>query len=139
MYAYLQEQQIPVDAFVEDKIRNKALIFGFGHRIYRNWDPRARIMYNMLQADDILYAPVDHLRQLAFQLVNNNASNEYFTSRHIFPNPDLFNNIFYHLFGMPSRMNPVMLSLSRVLGWLAHYSEQLTDKLPIMRPQEIYK
>lgn len=139
MYDFLSRQKMGAAEYVTGKLNRKEVIYGFGHRIYRNWDPRARIMFNMLKSNDPVYNNVDPLRCMAFDLVDYVSKSEYFNSRYIFPNPDLFNNIFYTLFGMPSSMNTVMLSLGRVAGWLAHYHEHLADRYPIMRPQEIYK
>jgi len=139
MYNEIIQRGISASDFIVEKMSRREVIYGFGHRIYKNWDPRARIMYNMLKSDDPVYAPVDILRKLAFELTDHVSNDTYFSSRFIFPNPDLFNNVFYTLFGMPSSMNTVMLSLCRVAGWIAHYYENLSDRLPIIRPQELYK
>lgn len=139
MYNEITGQQISPATFIAEKMKRKEVIYGFGHRIYKNWDPRARIMYDMLKSDDPVYAEVNTLRKLSFELVDYVTNDSYFSSRYIFPNPDLFNNIFYTLFGMPSEMNTVMLSLSRIAGWIAHYYENIADRLPIIRPQELYK
>ncbi|SHN43307.1 citrate/2-methylcitrate synthase [Chitinophaga sp. CF418] len=139
MYNEIIQRDISASEFIAEKMSRREVIYGFGHRIYKNWDPRARIMYNMLQSDDPVYASVDVIRRLAFELTDHVSNDTYFSSRFIFPNPDLFNNVFYTLFGMPSSMNTVMLSLSRVAGWIAHYYENLSDRLPIIRPQELYK
>ncbi|MCF6402492.1 citrate/2-methylcitrate synthase [Chitinophaga filiformis] len=139
MYNEIIQRGISASEFIAEKMGRREVIYGFGHRIYKNWDPRARIMYNMLQSDDPVYVSVDVIRRLAFELTDRVSNDTYFTSRFIFPNPDLFNNVFYTLFGMPSSMNTVMLSLSRVAGWIAHYYENQSDRLPIIRPQELYK
>lgn len=139
MYKYLLSSKQSVQDFVNEKLHKRELIYGFGHRIYRNWDPRARIMYQMLSTNAPVYKEIEHLKDLAFQLVEEITTRDYFKERRIFPNPDLFNNIFYTLFGVPSTMNTVMLSLCRVVGWLSHYKEYKGDKLPIIRPPEIYK
>lgn len=139
MFEEILKDGISIENYVSEKLKNKEVIYGLGHRIYRNWDPRARIMYNMLNDVKNDYASVNNIKTIANSLVEHITGQQYFMDRKIYPNPDLFNNIFYQLLGIPHDMNTVMLSLSRVVGWIAHFRESQKDKSPILRPQEIYK
>ena len=137
MYQELITRKYDVNKYVDKKIKNRERLMGFGHRVYKTWDPRAKIMFKLIEGDDYDFSAVEKYRELAIQLVSRVSTDEFFTQRHIYPNPDLLNNIFYKMLGVPSNMNTVMLSLSRISGWMAHYVEQVTDKLPIMRPRQI--
>ena len=110
---------------------------GFGHRVYQCWDPRAKIMFNLLNSDGPVFEPIQKYRRLSIELVNHVTTDKFFVERNIYPNPDLFNGIFYRLLGASSPMNIVMLSMSRIGGWLAHYYEHFTTDQRIIRPRQI--
>ncbi len=130
--------QTPAD-YVDMKLANKDRLMGFGHRVYDCWDPRARFMYNALDAKPEKFVDVEKLRNTVLELIEATEQRAFFKKRKIYPNPDLFNGILFRWIGMPPAMNGVMLTMSRIAGWTAHYAEQVSDGLPIVRPRQLQK
>ncbi len=130
-----------VNAYVT-RVKNKepgVKLMGFGHRVYKNYDPRARIV--KAAADDLLprLAPNDHLLDLAMQLEEVALSDDYFISRKLYPNVDFYTGLIYRAMGFPTDMFTVLFAIGRLPGWLAHYKEMLHDPaLKIARPRQIY-
>jgi citrate synthase len=130
-----------VNAYVT-RVKNKepgVKLMGFGHRVYKNYDPRARIV--KAAADDLLprLAPNDHLLELAMQLEEVALSDDYFTSRKLYPNVDFYTGLIYRAMGFPTDMFTVLFAIGRLPGWLAHYKEMLHDPATkIARPRQIY-
>ncbi|MBN8827876.1 MAG: citrate/2-methylcitrate synthase [Sphingobacteriia bacterium] len=139
MYEEIIVSNIKAEDYVNQKIQNKARLMGFGHRVYNCWDPRAKIMFNLLKSDNESFVSVNNYKEIMLSLVKRVDNDEYFKSRSIYPNPDLLNCIFFKLLGFPSTMNTVILSLSRIAGWIAHYYEHINDNQPIIRPRQISK
>ncbi len=137
MYQELLEYQLEVKDYIKDKVRKKQRIMGLGHRIYRCWDPRAKIMFDMLSSECINRSAAVCYKRLATSIIKHISEDEFFVKREIYPNPDLFNCIFYKLIGVPSSMNTVMLSISRIAGWLAHYHESIKENSPLIRPRQL--
>lgn len=114
-------------------------LMGFGHRIYKNFDPRARIIkqaatdvLNKLGIDDPLLAIAQELEQVAL-------SDEYFIERKLYPNVDFYSGIIYRALGFPTDMFTVLFALGRLPGWLAQWKEGAEDpKTRIYRPQQVY-
>jgi Citrate synthase, C-terminal domain len=105
-------------------------------RVQQNLSP-SLLLRRTMSNDELAYRSVSEYRSVAIALVNVTADHEFFRDRRIFPNPDLFNGIFFKWIGVPPKMNAVMLSMSRIVGWIAHYIEQRRDGLPIMRPRQL--
>lgn len=137
MYDFILSNKLSAKDFVNWSLDSNKKIMGFGHRIYKTWDPRAKIMYTKLLDMDLGSDKLNHQKVLMTDLIQEVTSNEYFTSRNIHPNPDLLNCIFFSMFGVPSEMNTLMLTISRVVGWLAHYMEFSNQRLPIIRPRQL--
>jgi citrate synthase len=130
-----------VDAYVT-RVKNKepgVKLMGFGHRVYKNYDPRARIV--KATADELLtrLAPNDHLLDLAKQLEEVALSDDYFTSRKLYPNVDFYTGLIYRAMGFPTKMFTVLFAIGRLPGWIAHYREMIHDPATkIARPRQVY-
>ncbi|MEO1083312.1 MAG: citrate/2-methylcitrate synthase, partial [Acidobacteriota bacterium] len=114
-------------------------LMGFGHRVYKNFDPRARILKK--SADDVLedLGIDDPLLEIATNLERVALSDEYFIERKLYPNVDFYSGIIYSAMGIPVNMFTVMFALGRMPGWLAHWHEMRADpKQRINRPRQIY-
>ncbi|MEM1178564.1 MAG: citrate synthase [Acidobacteriota bacterium] len=125
-----------------DKAKNKNddfRLMGFGHRVYKNFDPRARILKK--SADDVLddLGIDDPLLEIATNLERVALSDEYFIERKLYPNVDFYSGIIYSAMGIPVNMFTVMFALGRMPGWLAHWREMRNDpKQRINRPRQVY-
>jgi citrate synthase len=130
-----------VDEFVA-RVKNKEAgvrLMGFGHRVYKNYDPRAKIV--KATADEILdkIGANDHLIDLAKQLEERALSDDYFISRKLYPNVDFYTGLIYRAMGFPTRMFTVLFALGRLPGWIAHYREMIKDPATkIGRPRQVY-
>ncbi|MEI7998404.1 MAG: citrate synthase [Candidatus Omnitrophota bacterium] len=114
-------------------------LMGFGHRVYRNFDPRAKIIKKC--ADDLLkkLGINDPLLDLAKHLEEVALKDEYFISRKLYPNVDFYSGIIYRAIGIPLNMFPVMFAIGRMPGWIAHWKEMIEDPTTkIGRPFQIY-
>lgn len=115
-------------------------LMGFGHRVYKNFDPRARIIKKV--CDDLLaeLGMNDPLLDLAKGLEEEALKDEYFVTRNLYPNVDFYSGIIYKALGIPTSMFTVMFALGRLPGWLAQWKEMRTsDQFRIGRPRQIYK
>jgi len=137
----IRDQGGDVNAYVT-RVKNKEAgvkLMGFGHRVYKNYDPRARIV--KAAADQLLtkLAPNDHLLELATQLEEVALSDDYFISRKLYPNVDFYTGLIYRAMGFPTEMFTVLFAIGRLPGWLAHYKEMLHDPATkIARPRQVY-
>lgn len=112
-------------------------LMGFGHRVYKNYDPRALIVKDL--AHDILsHLRSDNLLDIALQLEEIVLRDEYFVSRQLYPNVDFYTGVIYQAMGFPTDMFTVLFTLGRLPGWIAHYREQVTTMARIKRPRQIY-
>lgn len=113
-------------------------LFGFGHRVYKNFDPRARIIKKA--ADDVLakLGVKDPVLAIAKGLEEAALNDEYFVSRKLYPNVDFYSGIIYRALGIPTNMFTVMFALGRLPGWIAQWKEMRVNKEPISRPRQIY-
>jgi citrate synthase len=112
---------------------------GFGHRVYKNYDPRARILKDT--CDDVLteLGRRDHLLDLALQLEAVALSDEYFIERKLYPNVDFYSGLIYRAMGFPTQMFTVLFAIGRLPGWLAHWKEMMeSPATKIGRPRQIY-
>ena len=116
----------------------KRLLFGFGHRIYKNYDPRAKIIKKM--ADDVFEVTGrNQLLDVALELEKAALSDEYFIKRKLYPNVDFYSGLIYQAMGLPNEMFPVLFAIGRMSGWLAQWQEMLLDSdQKISRPRQIY-
>lgn len=113
-------------------------LMGFGHRVYKNFDPRARIIKKA--ADEVLDALGidDPVLDIAKKLEKVALEDEYFKSRNLYPNVDFYSGIIYRALGIPSEMFTVMFAIGRLPGWIAQWIEMRSGGEPIGRPRQIY-
>ncbi len=118
----------------EDSFR----LMGFGHRVYKNFDPRAKIIKKA--CDDILtkLGVNDPLLAIAKKLEQVALEDEYFKTRNLYPNVDFYSGIIYKALGIPTEMFTVMFAIGRLPGWIAQWKEMTENKEPIGRPRQIY-
>lgn len=130
-----------VDAFVR-RVKNKeqgVKLMGFGHRVYKNYDPRAAIIKKT--ADDILsrLGGDDSLLEIAKQLEAHALADEYFVERKLYPNVDFYTGLIYRAMGFPTKFFTVLFALGRLPGWIAHWREMMNDPATkIGRPRQVY-
>ena len=113
-------------------------LMGFGHRVYKNFDPRARIIKK--SADDVLnkLGVRDPVLDIAKRLEEVALSDEYFVERKLYPNVDFYSGIIYRALGIPTDMFTVMFALGRLPGWIAQWKEMRENREPIGRPRQVY-
>jgi citrate synthase len=125
-------------AKVKEK-KSRARLMGFGHRVYKNYDPRARLLK---KANDDVHRKLgikDPLLDVALELEEIALSDEYFIERNLYPNVDFYSGILYRAMGIPTDMFTVMFAMGRTPGWIAHWKEQRdTPNSRIHRPRQIY-
>ena len=113
-------------------------LMGFGHRVYKNFDPRAKII--KVAADEVLanLGVNDPILEIAKGLEQEALNDEYFVKRKLYPNVDFYSGIIYRAMGIPVEMFTVMFALGRLPGWIAQWKEMRVGKEPIGRPRQIY-
>ena len=113
-------------------------IMGFGHRVYKNFDPRATIIKK--SCDDVLskLGVSDPILDLAKKLEYVALNDDYFKERNLYPNVDFYSGIIYKAIGIPTEMFTVMFAMGRLPGWIAQWKEMIANKEPIGRPRQIY-
>jgi citrate synthase len=124
---------------VKNKDDNSARLMGFGHRVYKNYDPRAKIVKQ--QADDILkkLGVTDPLLDIAKKLEEKALADDYFVERKLYPNVDFYTGVIYRAMGFPTKMFTVLFALGRLPGWIAHWREMINDPTTkIGRPRQLY-
>jgi citrate synthase len=129
-----------IPEFIEGVKAKKYKLMGFGHRVYKNYDPRAKVMKE--SADEVLAAvgdPNDPLFQVAKELERIALNDEYFIERKLFPNVDFYSGITLSAMGFPTSMFTVLFSLARTVGWIAQWQEMMADPgQKIGRPRQLY-
>ena len=112
---------------------------GFGHRVYKNYDPRAKIVKQI--ADEVFQiVGKEPLVDIAMELEKIALTDEYFIKRKLYPNVDFYSGVIYKALGIPTEMFTILFTLPRLAGWLAHWYEFLDDPHnKIVRPRQIYK
>ena len=130
-----------VNEFVR-KVKNKedgVRLMGFGHRVYKNYDPRAKIIKSV--ADDVLsrLEIKDPLFDIARRLEEAALSDDYFIERKLYPNVDFYTGLIYRAMGFPTQMFTVLFALGRLPGWIAQWREMIEDPTTrINRPRQVY-
>jgi citrate synthase len=126
-----------VPAFIETVKQGHTRLEGFGHRVYKNFDPRATIIKKT--ADDVFTVTGKNpLLDIALKLEEIALGDDYFTSRKLYPNVDFYSGLIYQAMGFPPEMFTVLFAIPRSAGWLAHYKELLDQDLKIARPRQLY-
>jgi citrate synthase len=141
MLGEIKESGESVEKFVQ-RVKNKEdgiRLMGFGHRVYKNFDPRARLVKE--SADQVLSAlgVKDDLLDIAKELEAVALADDYFIERKLYPNVDFYTGVIYKAMGFPSRMFTVLFAIGRLPGWIAHWQEMNNDRsTKIGRPQQLY-
>ena len=141
MLGEIKESGESVEKFVE-RVKNKEegiRLMGFGHRVYKNFDPRARLVKQ--SADEVLAAlgVKDDLLDIAKELEAVALADDYFIERKLYPNVDFYTGVIYKAMGFPPRMFTVLFAIGRLPGWIAHWREMNNDpSTKIGRPQQLY-
>ncbi|NLT25418.1 MAG: citrate synthase [Microbacteriaceae bacterium] len=141
MLAQIQESGESVDRFVQ-RVKNKedgVKLMGFGHRVYKSYDPRAKLVKE--SADEVLgqLGVSDPMLEIAVELEQAALNDEYFQERRLYPNVDFYTGIIYKAMGFPTRMFTPLFAIGRLPGWIAQWREQHADpKGKIGRPQQLY-
>jgi citrate synthase len=127
-----------VPAFIEGVKEGEERLMGFGHRVYKNYDPRATIIKRA--CDDVFEVTgVNPLLAIAVELERIALEDEYFVQRKLYPNVDFYSGLIYEALGMPVDMFTVLFAIGRTPGWVAQWAEMLQDKeQKISRPRQIY-
>ncbi|WBU38129.1 citrate synthase [Homoserinibacter sp. YIM 151385] len=141
MLAQIQESGESVEKFVErvKKKEDGVRLMGFGHRVYKNYDPRAKLVKE--SADEVLadLGVQDPLLDIAKQLEEIALGDDYFRERRLYPNVDFYTGVIYKAMGFPTRMFTVLFAIGRLPGWIAHWRESNADpSTKIGRPQQLY-
>jgi citrate synthase len=128
-----------IPKFIEDVKNRKKMLMGFGHRVYKNYDPRATIV-KKISEEVFEIVGKEPLIEIAVELEKIALSDEYFIKRKLYPNVDFYSGVIYKALGIPTEMFTVLFTLPRIAGWLAHWNEFLDDPdNKIVRPRQIYK
>jgi citrate synthase len=127
-----------VPDFIRGVKEGRERLMGFGHRVYKNYDPRAKIIKKAV--DEVLEVTgTNPLLDIALQLEQIALEDEYFVSRKLYPNVDFYSGLIYEALGMPMEMFPVLFAIGRTSGWIAQWLEMIDDKeQKIARPRQIY-
>jgi citrate synthase len=127
-----------VPAYIERVKRGEVRLMGFGHRVYKNFDPRATIIKQI--ADEVFAVTGRNpLLDVALELERIALGDEYFVSHKLYPNVDFYSGIIYQAMGFPVAMFPVLFAIGRTPGWLAQWQEGAADpEQKISRPRQIY-
>jgi len=127
-----------VPSFIERVKAGDGRLMGFGHRVYKNYDPRARLIKRV--ADQVFEVTGRNpLIDIALELERIALQDDYFVSRKLYPNVDFYSGIIYQVMGLPVDLFPVLFAIPRTVGWLAQWQEMITDpEQKIARPRQIY-
>ncbi|MHB9133689.1 MAG: citrate synthase [Armatimonadota bacterium] len=124
---------------VVERVKEKQFrLMGFGHRVYKAYDPRATILKNALQEMVQRDKRADPLMDIALELEEAALTDDYFISRNLYPNVDFYSGLILRRIGIPISMFTVMFAIGRIPGWIAHWYEQRCTGSRIMRPRQIY-
>jgi citrate synthase len=127
-----------IPEFIKQVKEGKAKLMGFGHRVYKNYDPRAKIIKKM--ADEVFAVTRPNpLLPIALELERIALQDDYFRSRKLYPNVDFYSGLIYQAMGFPVEMFPVLFAIPRTSGWLAQWQEMRADaEQKIARPRQLY-
>ena len=127
-----------VPAFVKEVKEGKGRLMGFGHRVYKNYDPRAKVIKKL--ADEVFEVTGRNPKlDIALELERIALEDEYFVKRKLYPNVDFYSGLIYQAMGFPVEMFPVLFSIPRTVGWIAQWDEMLLDaEQKIARPRQIF-
>ena len=125
--------------WLEGKFDHKALVMGFGHRVYKNYDPRATVMQQTLREVFEALKINDPVFEVALQLEEMALNDPYFIEKKLFPNVDFYSGVILSAVGFPTEMFTVLFALARTVGWVAQWNEMISDPAQkIGRPRQLY-
>ncbi|HET7145699.1 MAG TPA: citrate/2-methylcitrate synthase [Gaiellaceae bacterium] len=126
-----------VPDYIERVKKHEVLLYGFGHRVYKNYDPRAKVIKTVV--DEVLEtAGANPLLDVAQELERIALEDDYFVSRKLYPNVDFYSGIAYRAIGFDPAAFTVLFAVARTVGWLCHYDELMSGDFKITRPAQIY-
>ena len=138
MLTHLKNSGESVPDFIERVKRREVRLMGFGHRVYKTFDPRAKILkkavFDLLAAEKIS----DSLLDVAKELEAAALSDDYFKGRHLYPNVDFYSGMLLRALHIPLNMFTVMFAIGRVPGWIAHWAENAQNNPKLVRPRQVY-
>jgi citrate synthase len=138
----IHQSGMPIQRVMERaKDKNDAFkLSGFGHRIYKSYDPRAKVLKNLVEKVFATRNLKDPLLDIAYELEQYALKDDYFQERKLYPNVDFYSGILYRAMGIPVNMFTVMFAIGRLPGWIAHWKEMHEDEknFKIGRPRQIY-
>ncbi|GAA2554725.1 citrate synthase [Neomicrococcus aestuarii] len=141
MLRQIQAEGISPEKYME-KVKNKedgVRLMGFGHRVYKNYDPRAKIIKKAAESVLAKSAGGDELLDIAMRLEERALADDYFIQRKLYPNVDFYTGIIYKAMGFPEKMFTVLFAIGRLPGWIAQWREMMEDpERKIGRPRQIY-
>ena len=127
-----------VSDFIKGVKDGKERLMGFGHRVYKNYDPRAKIIKKAVD-ETLEVTGTNPLLDIALELEKIALEDEYFTDRKLYPNVDFYSGLIYEALGMPMEMFPVLFAIGRTSGWIAQWLEMVQDdEQKIARPRQVY-
>ena len=126
-----------VEPFIKEVREGRTVLQGFGHRVYKNYDPRAKIIKKTAY-DVFEVTGKNELLDIALKLEEVALADDYFISRRLYPNVDFYSGLIYQAMGFPVDMYTVLFAIPRISGWLAHWSEMLDQNSRIARPRQLY-
>ena len=132
------ERKENIPDFLEGVKQGKEKLMGFGHRVYKNYDPRAKIIKKAV--DEVLEVTgTNPLLDVALELEKIALEDDYFVERKLYPNVDFYSGLIYEALGMPMEMFPVLFAIGRTSGWIAQWLEMVNDsEQKIARPRQVY-
>jgi citrate synthase len=137
----IRERGLTAKQFI-DQVKDKKAglrLMGFGHRVYKNFDPRAKIIKKACDELLLKLGIRDPMLDLATELEETALRDPYFVERKLYPNVDFYSGIIYRALGVPTQMFTVLFALGRLPGWIAHWKEMIEDpNTKIGRPRQIY-
>jgi citrate synthase len=141
MLTNIHESGESVDRFIE-RVKNREdgiRLMGFGHRVYKNYDPRAAIVKKHAHSILTMLGVQDPLFDIALRLEEVASTDDFFVSRGLYPNVDFYTGLIYRAIGFPEQMFTVLFALGRLPGWIAQWQEMITDPTTkIGRPRQVY-
>ena len=128
-----------IPEFIKQVKRKEKRLMGFGHRVYKSYDPRAALVKKVL-TEVFAVCGNEPLMEVAVALEQAALQDEYFTSRKLYPNVDFYTGLIYKAMGFPTDFFPLLFAIPRIAGWLAHWNEMISDTgNKIWRPRQIYE
>lgn len=140
MLEHINDANEDIDSYIaRSKDKNDSFrLMGFGHRVYKNFDPRAKIVRDMCHKV-LEHAPEDNkIFRIARELEQKALADKYFIDKKLYPNVDFYTGIIMHAIGIPTNMFTVMFAIGRTVGWISHWNEMLSSEYRIGRPRQLY-